>query len=115
MAIRMCQYPGCSGIVGPGQGGYCKSHERLKKRPAERERCRLYDRRLWRKERKTFLVYNPLCVHCLERGLTVPATEVHHVEPHEGNEDKFFDVSNWMALCKPCHSVKTAKDKAQGR
>lgn len=64
----------------------------------------------WRKLRARFLMGNPLCVHCLEKGLITPANEVDHIEPHRGDMEKFYDESNLQALCKPCHSRKTATE-----
>lgn len=59
-----------------------------------------YDYR-WQKARLTFLRDNPFCVHCSPRF--VAATVVDHITPHRGNEQLFWDRSNWQALCKPCH------------
>lgn len=64
----------------------------------------------WRKHRKVFLHYNPLCVKCSEDGYTTPATEVHHTKRHRGDRRIFMDKRYWQALCKPCHSRKTAKE-----
>jgi 5-methylcytosine-specific restriction protein A len=33
----------------------------------------------------------------------VRATVVHHVEPHKGDRDLFFAVSNLQSLCSTCH------------
>jgi 5-methylcytosine-specific restriction protein A len=38
------------------------------------------------------------------------ATEVDHKVPHRGDQDLFWDTSNWQSLCKPCHSAKTARE-----
>lgn len=62
----------------------------------------------WASARKGFLQRNPLCLHCQRDGRTVPATEVDHIIPHRGNQDLFWDVDNWQALCKSHHSRKTA-------
>ncbi|WP_338036289.1 HNH endonuclease signature motif containing protein [Nitratireductor alexandrii] len=32
-----------------------------------------------------------------------PATVVHHVKPHRGDKRLFWDRSNWMPACQPCH------------
>lgn len=66
-----------------------------------------YDSR-WRKARATFLAHHPLCVACLDEGRTVAANEVDHIIPHRGNMGLFWDKTNWQALCKSCHSRKTA-------
>lgn len=61
----------------------------------------------WQRERKAFLNLNPLCVYCLRRGKTAPATVVDHIVPHRNDMLIFWDSVNWQALCKPCHDRKT--------
>jgi 5-methylcytosine-specific restriction protein A len=62
----------------------------------------------WQKIRNRILADNPLCVHCLAKGITTLAKEIDHVKPlHLGGTD---DDDNLMPLCKECHSIKTAKD-----
>ncbi len=72
----------------------------------------LYNYR-WQKERKAFLVANPLCAVHKKRGKVVAAEVVDHVIPHRGNLDLFWDKSNWQPLCKFCHdSHKQAIEKS---
>lgn len=66
-----------------------------------------YDGR-WRHARLAFLDNNPLCAMCQSQGLLVAATVVDHIIPHRGNQDRFWDTTNWQALCKSCHDTKTA-------
>ncbi len=40
----------------------------------------------------------------------MPATVVDHIRPHKGNQELFWDVTNWGALCKRCHDIKTVKE-----
>ena len=56
----------------------------------------------WRKLRKQVLAEEPLCRHCAAQGLTVPATEVDHMNGAADNSREAL-----QALCKPCHSIKT--------
>lgn len=65
----------------------------------------------WRLVRAAHLAESPLCVACLAKGATVPATEVDHITPHRGDMTLFWDVDNWQSLCKPCHSKKTASGR----
>ena len=65
---------------------------------------------LWRKLRTAFLAKNPLCAECKRAGKVKPATDVDHIVPHHGDQKLFWDVSNLQALCKRCHSRKTAKE-----
>ncbi|CUH68670.1 HNH endonuclease [Thalassovita gelatinovora] len=122
MAIRkVCCRPGCDDIAVAG-GAHCPYHEdeRKAKLSARRARAKLsseaqagallYATKEWKTGRRVYLARNPLCVDCGELGLVVEATEVDHVKPHRGDRAKFFDRSNWQALCKPCHSRKTARE-----
>ena len=61
----------------------------------------------WQKLRKYILEQSPLCEHCEERGLTVEATDVDHIDGDPGNNS----MSNLASLCHSCHSIKTAADK----
>ncbi|HUE93586.1 HNH endonuclease [Pseudomonas sp.] len=61
----------------------------------------------WQRARETFLAHNPLCVYCQKKGRVEVATVVDHIVDHRGNQDLFWQQSNWQPLCKPCHdSVK---------
>lgn len=40
---------------------------------------------------------------CSAMGRVTSATVVDHIVPHRGNNELFWDKSNWQALCKPCH------------
>ena len=62
----------------------------------------------WQRLRLRFLMRYPLCAACEASGRTVAANEVDHVIPHRGDQALMWDESNWQALCKPCHSAKTA-------
>ena len=64
----------------------------------------------WRRKRLWFIRRHPLCAHCLsERGLRVKAVDVDHIIPlAEGGDD---DFDNLQALCKSCHSRKTAREQ----
>jgi 5-methylcytosine-specific restriction endonuclease McrA len=50
-----------------------------------------------------------------KRGDEEHQAHVDHVEAHNGNWEKFTDISNLETLCFRCHSVKTAtSDKGFG-
>jgi 5-methylcytosine-specific restriction protein A len=91
---------------------HSRSHARLSEDALLRRK--LYASAAWLSGRKAFLRHNPLCVDCLDLGAVVEATEVDHVKRHMGDRVTFFDRSNWQALCKPCHSRKTAKEVFHG-
>jgi 5-methylcytosine-specific restriction protein A len=50
---------------------------------------------------------NPICEICGQRL----STEVDHIEPHQGDLKLFFNYKNLQALCKKCHSKKTAQEQ----
>lgn len=67
----------------------------------------------WHKVRSQFLLHHPLCVHCKAEGRTTAANEVDHIKPHKGDYHLFWDSGNWQALCKSCHSRKTALENGE--
>lgn len=71
----------------------------------ERQRGRKLQER-----RARYLRANPLCKHCLAKGLVTQAVEVDHIQPLEKDGADCFDT-NGQGLCKPCHREKTARDK----
>ncbi len=112
-AKRPCGHPGCRVLIPVGAGGVCDEHRKHVQRADDQRRGtsteRGYDAR-WRKARKMFLARNPVCVRCHELNRVEIATVVDHVDPHRGDYEKFWDESNWQALCKPCHDKKTATE-----
>jgi 5-methylcytosine-specific restriction enzyme A len=115
MPGRPCKKPGCGGIAkNPGKNPYCCSHEDLKKQRFERPRgktaARGYGGR-WRKVREIYLSANPLCVMCKSDDVIEPAKVVDHKIPHAGPNDKlFWDETNFQALCKCHHDIKTSTE-----
>jgi len=72
-----------------------------------------YHSQRWRKAAKFFLSVNALCVFCERVGRIKPATIVDHITPHRGDDNLFWDQSNWQALCATCHSRhKQIKEKS---
>ncbi|GAB7128048.1 hypothetical protein JCM19000A_25550 [Silvimonas sp. JCM 19000] len=122
---KPCRYPGCRALV---DNGWCAAHQ-PKREPTKYEvergssAQRGYNGR-WQKARATFLREHPLCVACLAESSTTAATVVDHIKPHRlhdalaGNDDDeirqaqalFWNTSNWQALCKRHHDVKTATE-----
>ena len=103
---RPCRYPGCPNLC--ETGAYCEDHRKEWSPEILRgsSAARGYDAK-WRAARKIFLGQNPLCAKCLERGMLTPATVVDHILPHRGDQQLFWDQSNWQPLCKGCHDLKT--------
>ena len=64
---------------------------------------RPYDHRRWRKRAKAQLRLEPLCWMCLAKGIVTAATVADHVEPHRGDEYKFW-CGALKSLCASHHS-----------
>ena len=112
---KPCKVPGCPEIT-RHPSGFCDDHEgyrRAIKAEYDRHRSsaaiRGYDRK-WRNYRKTFLSVFPLCMECKQQNKITEATEVDHIKPHKGDRRLFWDLDNHQALCKSCHSIKTAEE-----
>ena len=71
------------------------------------ERQRLYDRK-WQKRRDAQLAQEPWCADCLamQPPIYTAATDVHHVDRHEGNYHTFI-ASPLLSLCHAHHSSRT--------
>ena len=112
-AARPCRYPGCARVVLEGVP-YCEEHARViarrhdtDNRPSPSKRG--YGRR-WRRLRSMYLSQQPLCedpfgVHGDEPPV---ATEVDHIVPRSAGGTDAWE--NLQALCKSCHSRKTASE-----
>lgn len=108
-----CRNRACPGIVRDGVCSHCG--------PVRRQRDAAYNAkrpssaaqgygRTWQRVRAAFLAAHPLCADCEKIGRVTPATEVHHVVPVRDGGSASED--NLLALCKSCHSRRTAR---QGR
>lgn len=78
--------------------------------PPRSEYRKLYDRRAWRRRSKAQLSEEPLCKHCLERGIVKAADHADHVIPHRGDEELFW-YGELQSLCHECHSTKTVLEQ----
>ncbi len=57
---------------------------------------------------------NMTCAECRLAGRVTLATEVDHIVAHKGDESLFWDFQdNVRALCKSCHSKKTARENGR--
>jgi 5-methylcytosine-specific restriction protein A len=66
----------------------------------------------WQRASKQFLRENPLCRECGNRTPPIikGSQQVDHIIPHRGDMTLFWDRKNWQALCRSCHSRKTATE-----
>ena len=76
-----------------------------------------YGTKLWTDDlRPTQLLREQWCRECARHGIRTRATDVDHIEPHNGDWEKFTDRSNLQSLCHSCHSAKTmAESRAKSR
>ena len=63
----------------------------------------------WQKARLAHLGKHPLCIECSTLGRVTAASVVDHIVPHRGDQELFWDLSNWQSLCAPCHNRKTGR------
>jgi hypothetical protein len=76
---------------------------------------KLYKGARWQRIRRQQLAEHPLCERCLKlkpQRLT-PATVVHHLEPHHGDETKFFG-GPFQSLCAPHHDSDAQSEERLG-
>jgi 5-methylcytosine-specific restriction protein A len=68
-------------------------------------RSRGYSTR-WDKAAATFKLRNPLCLGCRAAfDRAVPAEVVDHVEPHKGDQAKFWNTKLWQPACRWHHDA----------
>lgn len=114
-----CRYPLCPDPIEKEGERFCEFHRSMLRRQRRRD-DRLtshiestarkgYGAR-WRKARSQYLHSHPLCVAHLARGQQIPATVVDHIIPHKKDHERFWDRSNWQALCDACHNAKTGEE-----
>lgn len=109
--LRPCLHPGCTALV---RRSYCDKHRPLEsaRRSAKSQSYRRwYSLKIWTDElRPGQLAREPFCRDCARRGLRVYATDVDHVQPHDGDWALFVDPTNLQSLCHSCHSAKTIEE-----
>lgn len=101
--LSPCTKPGCPRLV---PGHRCIEHARQRDRDRGTAAQRKYGAR-WQRARKAYLARHPLCIECKADGRLVASTVVDHVIPHRGDYERFWDESNWAALCATHHNAKT--------
>jgi 5-methylcytosine-specific restriction protein A len=68
----------------------------------------------WVQGRLQHLSEHPLCAMCALVGHVCAATVVDHIRPHRGDEELFFDRTNWQSLCATCHDIRKQRAEARG-
>jgi 5-methylcytosine-specific restriction protein A len=100
---KPCRHPGCPELT---EGLYCLEHGKQHNGDRLTSSGRGYGSR-WRRARNHYLKAHPLCGNCRAQGRLRKATVVDHIIPHRGDQQLFWDESNWQPLCKSCHDHKT--------
>ena len=106
--MGVCTEHGCP-IILPRGTPRCSAHSR------DREIARfnaddrhLYKTARWQRLRDLVLAEEPLCVDCLMEGAVRATQDVHHLERHGGDPERFYDRAGLQALCHAHHSRRTA-------
>jgi 5-methylcytosine-specific restriction protein A len=101
--------------------GLCKAHHDEAEREYDAKRpdatARGYDAK-WRETRRQYLHDHPWCegdeCSAKPQWLRAPAQEVDHRDGLGPLGPRGHDPANLRALCKPCHSKRTARDQPGG-
>ena len=118
MRKTICKATGCCRLVEPPHK-YCIEHQSLERAEQERRKnyyttarhnvwATLYNSPKWKALRQAKLGANPLCEKC-----GAEATEVHHIVPHDGDPELFYDSDNLMSICHSCHAKETQKESEE--
>lgn len=75
-----------------------------------KENYSFYNSTAWRKLSINYRRKHPLCVHCLEKGITKVCNVVDHITPIDKGGDK-WNTNNLQPLCHRCHNKKSAASK----
>lgn len=108
--FHLCRYPRCGAFI--SHRGYCDQHKHLEKDPAKgianatptKDHSHLYNTTTWRKLRLKILERDNYC--CIKCGRSEDRMAVDHIQPHNGNEELFYNESNLQTLCPQCHAKK---------
>ena len=77
------------------------------------EHAKLYYSRRWKRLRQMFIRYNPLCINCKDNDIIKEGEIIDHIKPVSEDIDGMYVWKNLQTLCRPCHSIKTAKEVNQ--
>jgi len=66
----------------------------------------------WDKASAAFRRSHPLCLGCEAAGRLEVSAVTDHVEPHKGNQVKFWNADMWQACCAWHHDVVKQKLEA---
>ena len=114
---KICKAPGCTRLCDMGKS-YCIEHQSLEFKDREKRGAyqtaqhgrwdEMYNSPKWRKLRAEKLRQCPECEIC-----SAPATEVHHIQAHNGDWTLFLDYYNLMSICHECHLKQTQRESVE--
>jgi len=111
-----CNKPGCPQLT---SSRFCPEHTKQYSKETDSRRGSRIERgytNSWVRYSRMYRMNNPLCVVCQREGRVVASEHVDHITPVEPTDPWFWDKDNHQALCKSCHSKKTAiEDGGWGR
>ena len=87
--------------------------DNYKRSDRRKEKQKLYNDTLYRKERDWYMQCKPICECCERDGLITPATDLHHIQSpfdygisKEEAYRRLRDPNNFIALCRVCHLIQ---------
>ena len=102
--------------------------DNYKKSDRRKEKQRLYNDTIYRKERDWYMMCHPICQLCEREGLITPSKDLHHImSPHEigiskeeayrrlRDEKNFIAVCLYHHLCEHGLASKAMKEEYQKR
>jgi 5-methylcytosine-specific restriction protein A len=118
LPAKPCRKAGCNTLT-RDPSGHCDRHQGEakpgsfadKRRGTAASRGYGYD---WQKRRQRVMQRDSgLCQPCLKAGRVSVATDVDHIKPR--SEQGTDDDDNLQAICRACHTAKTATESARSR
>jgi len=121
MPKRSCKWPGCPNYT---EHRYCERHEQRGEKTYQEYQAlwdkttrdttakQFYRSKAWQALRNQVIGEQPVCNICNDNY----AYEVDHIIPRKDAPHLELERSNCQALCKWCHSIKSASErKAKGK
>jgi len=98
------------------EGTRCPEHEQAKRGRIHRRGSRFYKEPQWKRFSKSFRAEHPRCANPDGNSdCTLVSQETDHVVPvPDGCTREQFYAGPFQALCRSCHSAKTARENAFG-
>jgi hypothetical protein len=95
------------------RSSHARCSRRRNRKKSNQMRQRIHNHRRWNKMAKHQLKLYPLCKLCLDKNLLVAARVADHIEPHKGNQNKFW-FGKLQSLCFECHNLTKRQVESHG-